>query len=304
MFSDISGRVVSTFENPNVLAEYLIMVLPIAAAGFFTAKSASQRLLFLFAGGTVGACLIFTWSRGAWLGILIAMMLFLLMYSKKFLVAGLFGIFAVPFLPFVLPQSVINRFLSIGNLGDTSTSYRVHIWEGTLNMMRDHFLGGIGVGVEVFGEIYPRYSLNGVETAPHSHNLYLQIFVETGILGLILFVVFLFTFVRHNFSFYAKPLPQKPRLYCAALFCGLLAVLAQGMTDYIWYNYRVYLIFWLLVGLTVATARAAQTENRDALEKTEEQAAHIAELELTPALRPVRQSAEEHTNTEQGKDTK
>jgi len=304
MFGDISGRVVSTFENPNVLAEYLIMVLPVAAAGFFTAKNASQRLLFLFAGGSIGACLIFTWSRGAWLGILIAMMLFLLMYSKKFLVAGLFGIFAVPFLPFVLPQSVLNRFLSIGNLGDTSTSYRVNIWEGTLRMMRDHFLGGIGVGVEVFGEIYPRYSLSGIESAPHSHNLYLQIFVETGILGLILFIVFLFTFVRHNFTFYAKPLPLKPRLFCAALFCGLLAVLAQGMTDYIWYNYRVYLIFWLLVGLTVATARAALAENRDDLGKAEQHAAQAAELELTPKLRAAKQPVSDQNTTAQGEETK
>ncbi|MBQ7982015.1 MAG: O-antigen ligase family protein, partial [Clostridia bacterium] len=237
MFEDISGRVVSTLENPNVLAEYLIMILPIAVAGFFCAKLISQKMVYLFAGGIIGACLIFTWSRGAWLGLIIAMLLFLLMYSKKVLVIGLFGILAVPFLPFVLPQSILNRFLSIGNLGDTSTSYRVHIWEGTLAMLRDHFLGGIGVGTGVFGEVYPRYALSGIESAPHSHNLYLQIFVETGILGLALFAVFLFTFARHNFTFYAKPLPQTPRVYTAALFCGLLAVLAQGMTDYIWYNY-------------------------------------------------------------------
>ena len=303
MFSNITGRVVSTFENPNVLAEYLIMVLPIAAAGFLTAKTASQRLLFLFAGGMIGACLIFTWSRGAWLGFLIAMMLFLLLYSKKFLVAGLFGILAIPFLPFVLPDSILNRFLSIGNLGDTSTSYRVHIWEGTFNMLKDHFLGGIGIGVEVFGKIYPRYSLSGIEAAPHSHNLYLQILVETGILGLLLFIVFLFAFVRHNFTFYAKPLPLKPRLFCAALFCGILAVLAQGMTDYIWYNYRVYLIFWLLIGLTVATARTALFENRPDFQKTESKAAYQAELDLVQPIlvKPVTTESAQTTTT-QGKE--
>lgn len=288
MFEDITGRVVSTLENPNVLAEYLIMILPIAAAGFLTAKSASQRLVFLFAGGILGACLIFTWSRGAWLGILLAMMLFLLMYSKKVLVAGLFGILAIPFLPFVLPQSILNRFLSIGNLGDTSTSYRVHIWEGTFNMLREHFLGGIGVGVEVFGEVYPRYALSGIESAPHSHNLYLQILVETGIFGLVLFLIFLFTFARHIFTFYAKPLPEKSRLYTAALFCGLLAVLAQGMTDYIWYNYRVYLVFWLLVGLTVASVRTSLSENRNTLQHNSEHGITAAELTLSaPTANPL-----------------
>ena len=55
MFSDISGRVVSTFENPNVLAEYLIMILPIAAAGFLTSKDTSQKLSFLMIGSILGA---------------------------------------------------------------------------------------------------------------------------------------------------------------------------------------------------------------------------------------------------------
>ena len=304
MFGETTGRVVSTLENPNVLAEYLIMILPIAVAGFFVEKTLSGKLLYLFAGGILGSCLIFTWSRGAWLGFLIAMMLFLLMYSKKVLVVGLFGVLAIPFLPFVLPQSILDRFLSIGNLGDTSTSYRVHIWEGTLNMLRDHFLGGIGVGTEVFGEIYPRYSLSGIEAAPHSHNLYLQILVETGILGLILFLIFLFTFARHNFTFYSKPLPHAPRIFNAALFCGILAVLAQGMTDYIWYNYRVYLVFWLLIGLTVACARTTQEENRNLLQKSEQSRITHAELELTSVHHTQSKSAERpKTNTnQQGKE--
>ncbi len=262
MFSDIQGRVVSTLENPNVLAEYLIMILPCAIAGFLISEKPAQKLCYLFSAGVLGTCLIFTWSRGAWLGLLIAMMIFLLMYSKKVLVLGLFGILAIPFLPFVLPQSILNRFLSIGNLGDTSTSYRVHIWEGTFSMLRDHFLGGIGVGTGVFGEVYPRYALSGIETAPHSHNLYLQILTETGIIGFLLFVIFLFTFVKRNFTFYAKPLPAASRIMTAALFCGILAVLAQGMTDYIWYNYRVFLVFWLQIGLCAAVCRTTEEENR------------------------------------------
>ncbi|MBQ8577587.1 MAG: O-antigen ligase family protein [Clostridia bacterium] len=287
MFSDISGRVVSTLENPNVLAEYLIMILPVALAGFLISPKASQKLCYLFVGGILGACLIFTWSRGAWLGLLIAVMVFLLMYSKKVMVVGLFGVLAVPFLPFVLPDSILNRFLSIGNLGDTSTSYRVHIWEGVLSMLGDHFLGGIGVGTEVFGEVYPRYALSGIESAPHSHNLYLQILVETGILGFALFLVFLFTFAKRNFTFYAKPLPQRERVLSAALFCGILAVLAQGMTDYIWYNYRVFLVFWLLIGLCHAVCRTTESDNRDLLRRAEHDrtAAEAAELDLSSPQR-------------------
>lgn len=265
MFSEITGRVVSTFENPNVLAEYLIMCLPASVAGFFNAKNASGRLLFLFLCGVSGGCLIFTWSRGAWLGFMIAMLFFLLMYSKKTLVVMMFGVLALPFAPFVLPESVMNRFLSIGNLADSSTSYRVHIWEGVIAMLKDHMLGGIGVGVDVFQKVYPRYALSAIETAPHSHNLYLQILVETGIFGLILFLVFLFTYAKHTFTVYVKPLSPQRRTLMAALFCGTLAVLAQGMTDYIWYNYRVFLAFWMMIGLTVSVGRTTLAEDRTQL---------------------------------------
>ncbi len=262
MFSEISGRVVSTLENPNVLAEYLIMCLPLPIARALTEERISSRLMALFSAGVIGACLIFTWSRGAWLGFLIAMLLFMLMFSKKTLVALLLGVVAIPFLPFVLPQSILNRFLSIGNLGDTSTSYRVHIWEGSLNLLSDHFLFGIGVGGGVFSKVYPRYALSGIEQAPHSHNLYLQIFVECGIFGLLLFLCMLLVWAKHAFTSFTGNGPKKMKLMMAAVFCGMLAVLAQGMTDYIWYNYRVTLFFWLMFGFAVAIARTMKAEHR------------------------------------------
>lgn len=262
MFSDISGRVVSTFENPNVLAEYLILCFPIAAARLFEADTKRRRLVSLCVCGVLGACLVFTWSRGAWLGLLIGMFLFFLFFSDKTLVAVLFGLCAVPFLPFVLPDSITNRFLSIGNLADTSTSYRVHIWQGVLKMLRDHFLGGIGVGVDVFQKIYPLYSLSGIESAPHSHNLYLQVLVECGIFGLLVFLIFLLVYAQYGFTRLSKPMNPRYRLLFAGIFCGVVAVLAQGMTDYIWYNYRVFLMFWISIGLTAAVGRTSQSETR------------------------------------------
>lgn len=262
MFSDISGRVVSTFENPNVLAEYLILCFPIAAARLLEAKTKRRRLVSLCVCGVLGACLVFTWSRGAWLGLLIGLFLFFLFFSDKTLVAVLLGFCAVPFLPFVLPESITNRFLSIGNLADTSTSYRVHIWQGVLKMLRDHFLGGIGVGVDVFHKVYPLYSLSGIESAPHSHNLYLQVLVECGIFGLLMFLILLIVYAQYGFTRLSKPMNPRYRLLFAGIFCGVVAVLAQGMTDYIWYNYRVFLMFWISIGLTAAVGRTSQAETR------------------------------------------
>lgn len=254
MFSDISGRVVSTFENPNVLAEYLIMLLPLAFALILTDKKRKSGAFSLvcFAAGAV--CLIFTWSRGAWLGFLLGMFLFLLAYSEKFLILIFAGILGLPFASLVLPSSVMNRFMSIGNLADSSTSYRFNIWQGAVKMLKDTWLFGIGTGTAAFSEIYPKYSLSGIESAPHSHNLFLQLTVEHGIFALILFIAVMLLYVQGVLTF-QKYETGRSKLVPAAMMCGIVAVLAQGMTDYIWYNYRVYLIFWLMIGLTTAARR-------------------------------------------------
>ena len=264
MFEDIRGRVVSTFENPNVLAEYLIMTLMFTAVMFLISKNIGKKLMFLVMTGTGAACLVFTWSRGAWLGFLIGLILFLFIYNRKSILFLMFGIMSVPFLPFVLPQTIINRFLSIGNIKDTSTSYRVNIWRAVIDMIKDHFSSGIGVGEGAFAVIYPEYSLAGIESAPHSHNLFLQIIVEIGIFGLLVFIAAVIMYMQSNFSLYNKiqfiKRYKADRLLSAAGFCGIVSMLAQGMTDYIWYNYRVFFMFWLIFGLTMAIRRSSLAE--------------------------------------------
>lgn len=255
MFSDIAGRVVSTFENPNVLAEYLIMVIPLILAMILITKNPRARFALAAAGLLTGGCLIYTWSRGAWLGFIIGILLFLLMYNKHTMTALLFGCLGVPFLPFILPDSIVARFASIGNLADSSTSYRVNIWRGVLRMLGDgYWQSGIGIGNDSFSMVYPGYALSGIETAPHAHNLYLQIVVEIGVVGLVVFVAMLLMYAQSSFALHVRE-KRADKLLSCAVFCGMMSVLAQGMTDYIWYNYRVFFMFWLMLGLGAAVRK-------------------------------------------------
>lgn len=280
MFTEISGRVVSTLENPNVLAEYLIMLLPVAVALFFTARGKRERIGALAAGAAGLGCLIYTWSRGAWLGFMIAILLFMLIYTRKTMIVVLLGVFSLPVLPFVLPDSIIQRFASIGNMADSSTAYRVHIWQGAIAMIRDFWTSGIGVGPDVFAQVYPFYTLAGIESAPHSHNLYLQILIEMGVGGLIAFVAAMVIFVQSVLTFYNRPESgmRRDQVLSVAVMCGALAVLAQGMTDYIWYNYRIYLIFWIMVGLGSAIRRSS-VDAFGSLQVEKEAAEHAVETE-------------------------
>lgn len=265
MFGSISGRVVSTFENPNMLGEYLILLLPIIAALMLGDRSWTARPAYIVSFAAGCACLIYTWARGAWLGFLLAACIFILMWNRQSVALIVAGLCALPLAVPYLPASIVSRFASIGNLADTSTNYRVYIWRGSLRMAADYALTGVGVGEQAFNRIYPYYSFSGIEKAPHTHNLFLQIFIELGICGFILFVATLVCFMQSGFTLAKKGEDKTVRLIGCGALCGVLAALLQGMTDYVWYNYRVFFIFWIVFGICSAARRidaAARLQKR------------------------------------------
>ena len=91
-FTEINGRVVSTLQNPNVLGEYIILIFPLIIAMMISAKQKNERFAFFFAAVINCACLVFTWSRGAWLGFLLSLIVFFAVSNKHFLTAGILSI--------------------------------------------------------------------------------------------------------------------------------------------------------------------------------------------------------------------
>ncbi len=284
MFESIGGRAVGSLENPNMLGEYLILIIPIALVMLIGRGEGMRRSSAFISLAVMGACLILTWSRGAWIGLIFAVLVLLLMWHRRSLWLIFAGILSLPFVTSVMPETILQRFTSIGNLSDSSTSYRVHIWRSSVHMIEDNFLSGIGIGEGAWRQIYPIYSLMGVEAAPHSHNLYMQIWLELGVLGLIMFLAFILCLYSSGFTLFAQlsdngvsiksdlsknllftggdrddlsaeRMKTQLRLSSAGPLCGIFAVLVQGMTDYSWYNYRIFLMFWLAAGLASAYVR-------------------------------------------------
>ena len=79
--------------------------------------------------------------------------MFALFNSQKTIRVLFFCILAIPFMPMILPKSVLNRFLSIGNLTDSSLQYRLYTWKGSARILKENFWGGIGYGNTAFREI-------------------------------------------------------------------------------------------------------------------------------------------------------
>ena len=280
MFSDIGVRVYSTLENPNVLAMYLLLVIPFAVATIFVVKGFVPKLFFAGCLGAMLLCMLLTFARGGWLGLITAAALFFIMLDRRFIVVGIAGIIIMYF---ALPDVIVGRFLSIGDVGDGSTSYRLSIWLATIDLLRDYWFTGIGPGTVAFNRIYPLYSFNAA-AAQHSHNLYLQIICNAGIVGLAFFFATIFAFFRGlfyavstsgglRFGQSAKNLIAQPpnslhalnpqnivddknsKIFQMAAISSIFGFLVQGFTDYSFYNYRVTFVFWAVLGLGILAAR-------------------------------------------------
>ena len=256
MFSSITFRVYSTLQNPNMLGQYLILTIALGFALLLKAETWGGRIFWLLCEGIMALCLILTFARGAWLGLLFGGALFLLILNPRLIV--LFPIVLIG-LYMVLPATVTARFTSIGDLSDSSTSYRVHIWMGTLAMLKDYWLCGIGPGDGAFNLVYPVYSYNAI-VAPHSHNLFLQMLCDGGVTLLASFVAVLAHFFRQMASAIHLSADWREKVYPAAIFGGAAGFLLQAMTDFSFYNHRVMVMFWVFLALGALVARSAELE--------------------------------------------
>jgi O-antigen ligase len=279
----IAGRITAAFGNPNVLATYLILLFPFVMAGILKKGSFGSRagsfLLFALFISTI----ILTWSRGAWIGVFLSLAIFLFAYNPATLyiwiptVIG--GLFALQH----FDSAILNRLGSVFSpMADSSISYRISTWHGALSMASEHLLGGIGVGEEAFHATYPYYALSGIESAPHAHNLPLQYLCEFGIVGPLLLLLFIVIFFQCVISHRREETNQAFRLYSLAASSGVLAVLIFGLTDHVFYNARIFFLFFAVAGIAAALSRVGRVERERSLPISDREGeAYTIEIELS-----------------------
>ncbi|MBQ9131706.1 MAG: O-antigen ligase family protein, partial [Clostridia bacterium] len=242
-FFDLGGRVCATFSNPNVLAVYLLLLIPDGFSLLISEGLSLRRRCFYGAAFSAQAlCLVLTFTRGAWLGALGALLLLMLLQSRTtraWLLLGLPpALLSIP----LLPTNILRRFRSIGSMTDSSTRYRLYTWKGVLRMWRAH-PWGIGPGEAAFTRIYPSYAVSGTESVMHAHHLLLQTGCELGVVGcLILLILLLWLILQTARGCWRYAGEQRRQLLGAA--CGLLGVLVMGFFDHIWYHYGAFFLFW------------------------------------------------------------
>jgi O-antigen ligase len=205
-------RAYGTFGQPNPYAGYLGLVLPLALALTLWAAAAGWRrrrpffyLRFVFfAGATIliGAGLVASWSRGAWLGAAVAGLTVLALASTGGRLAIAAGAAALLLLWPLLPAAFSGRLAEIGAYfgvwnargvpvtdANFSVLERVAHWQVAWGMFADH--PWLGVGVGNWAVIYPGYAFAPwTDPLGHAHNVIFHFAAEAGIIGILTFLGF------------------------------------------------------------------------------------------------------------------
>ncbi len=263
MFADIAGRSTSFFENPNTLGYFIVLAFPFALAVFALGKNKRERFIAGFCALSMLLCMVFTWSRGAWIGMAVSSMLFLLVLTPRSIAvlpaaAAVGSLFCMLF-----PNTLGARVDSIASLSDTANYYRVRIWNGVCRLIGENAAGGIGVGEEIFSRAYIRVASPEVWNASHAHSLWLQTLTELGIPGLLLLLLAMFLIIQKSAECIKLCRDKKLALFCSAGMCGVFAGIVSGAFDFIWYNNTVFLVFWAVAGLASAAAEIRKLEFRN-----------------------------------------
>lgn len=252
---NIRTRVYSVFYNPNILAEYLIFTIPLSVSLLWQSKKLHKKILFLGTTAVTTLALVLTLSRGGWLGFAFSALIFILLVERRLLLS---------IIPIVvggvlfLPEVILNRILSIGNLTDSSNAYRITIWDITMDIIRDNWVAGVGFGHLPFKQTFETY----IRTMPtfHAHNTYLETAAELGIPGLIAFLLFIFVLFKYGIIRLIKNEDKYISIMAAGVISALGGVLLHGAVENVLYLPKIILTFWILVSFILTLVRIDDIE--------------------------------------------
>ncbi|MCL2593243.1 MAG: O-antigen ligase family protein, partial [Defluviitaleaceae bacterium] len=238
------ARLFSTMANPNNDAKVWVMLIPYCVAYLLLSKNDLKKVILA---GMLGICvlaLVLTYSRSGYLAIVAGMAVFVILVAPRLVPIGIIlAVIAIPF----LPSSVTDRVLTIGQ--DTSSRYRMMIWEGTFRMNRDYWISGIGMGPSAFTRIYRVYSHPSAGNAMHTHNVFLNVLAEAGVGALLAFVAYFIRILKEGVSSVYKANSVNIKFFAAAGIASLTGFFMFAMVEYVWFYPRVMLTFFISMGL-------------------------------------------------------
>ena len=188
--------------------------------------------------------IVFAKSTGALIALLATTLIFLLIQPKTRKLTVILIILAALVWPLLPGREQIAQEISL-NTG--SGKIRLYMWAETIEMLKTRPLWGAGLAAYQEA-VRPYHVFKWAEIYLYPHNLILTFWSETGLLGLLAFIILIWLYYRELWF--------SPRNgLVAALAAAMLILLIHGLVDVPYFKNDLSVLFWMLVGLTVLQRR-------------------------------------------------
>ncbi len=238
-------RVTAWYGYPAAVALFLAPIVGLFFGQIFFRKGSQLVVSKYFSIAVVVAgvlAIYYTHSRGALVALLLALIVLSLFTKYRW---WLIGLVVVAIIVLALIPGVSDRFTDVFTGDDNSTNVRLVLWEGTLRLVADNWF--FGVGLSGFPELYNNYrEARHTELLLYPHNLFLNFWVEIGLVGLVAFVWLLISFFRKI----KKAIKIKmDRAILFGVLAGMVVLLIHGFIDVPYFKNDLAILFFVLLGL-------------------------------------------------------
>jgi putative inorganic carbon (HCO3(-)) transporter len=259
------------YAGVNGFGAYVAQMIVFLFALYAFEKRKSVRLTILGLNAIGIYCLIYSFSRGAYLAFAISMVFLALFRERKILVGLLIVVIGWQvFLPTAAQERISMTYQKNEGL-DKSAEERVEIWQDAWKLFTNHPV--FGVGLETY-EYLNRVSAEGHGYFGDTHDYYLKVMAETGILGLLAFLWLLGVIFREGWRLFRTAedgfLKSLGLGFAALMVCAIILNLFGDRWTYL----QVDGVLWVLLGCVVSGRMILRRQRQE-------------EEELEPQLAPV-----------------
>lgn len=246
--------VTGTLGNENFLGAYISITIPVSVGYFFRYIKTNKKIIILglVIIGLFIPTLYLTHSRGAWIGLFGALTSFALIgwgpKGKRLIIA-------------ILLVTLIIVLTCIPRVGDFITTQfkgdvRPAIWESTIYMITEKPWLGWGKGAYFI--FYPQFRIQDYwlardpkDLTTHAHNEFLQIWSETGLAGLIVFIMFIGIVLKlgiRNFDY----IKGKQKYILLGIISAVLGLLVHNQFSNNLQMPSSAIFLWFMLGMIIS----------------------------------------------------
>lgn len=250
-------RAISTSVDPNVLGGLMILMAALTAPQVFAAKPLLPRWVMLVSVASMFLCLVLTFSRGAFLGFGVSLVLIAFAKYRRLLPIMAIGAILFWFIP--VTQEYISHLLDAFAGADRATQMRIGEYQDAFTLISRYPFFGVGF-----------LGSPDLDTYIGVSSVYLLMAEQMGLVGVASFLLTMGVFFVRSLQAWLDGLREDEGL--APILLGVCAALIGAMTagvvDHYFFNLdfpHSVTLFWIFVGLGVTAILLASREPRESV---------------------------------------